>query len=83
MPNGTWGDHSLHYKCVATGQNITSAKQRREIMVRNGLSDAREFNVPRPGELQEQADRVKQSAAQPLPPELTEAMAREGLDSIL
>ena len=86
MPNGTWGDHSMHYKCVATGQEITSARQRADIMERNGLSDAREFDQPHPEQLQEMSDRAKASAAQPdpeLPPELKDAMKREGLDSIL
>jgi hypothetical protein len=85
MPNGSWGDHSLHYKCVATGENITSAKQRSDIMERNGLSDAREFDQPDPGALQQEHDEVYASAnaETDLPPELTEAMAREGLDNIL
>ena len=73
----TAGQFSIHlfegYKCVASGEKVTSQSQRDYLMDKNGWADAREFNsVPK----QEQAQ-------QEVPKELADAMHREGHADLL
>lgn len=35
----------IHYKCMATGQGVTSMRQRRYIMDKHDLCDLSDFNV--------------------------------------
>ena len=73
------------YRCVATGQEITSESQRKRVMKENGLVDAREF--PEPDFHQMEAERAEfhQEAEKPMavPAELREAMTREGKADLL
>ena len=36
-------DREIHYKCPVTNQEVTSRRQRNEIMARNNLMDANDF----------------------------------------
>ena len=73
------------YRCVATGQEITSEAQRKRVMKENDLVDAREF--PQPDFQQMEAERAEfhQEAEKPMavPAELREAMTREGKADLL
>lgn len=72
------------YKCVATGQEITSDRQRTQVMKENGLVDAREFGEPDFEQLDEDRTRMHDKVASPdIPQDLQDAMKREGLDDLL
>lgn len=82
-PSETWGGWTMGYKCVATGKEITSPAQRKQVMKENGLADARDFPAPDWDKLEQDRKEVHESAAQPLPADLQEAIKREGLDHIV
>lgn len=73
------------YRCVATGQTITSETERKKVMKENDLIDARE--LPDPDWKQMEADRndFHDEAAKPIevPDELRDAMVREGHQDML
>ena len=71
------------YKCVATGQEITSDKQRTQVLKDNGLADAREFGEPDFDQMKEDRQAMHDSANAPVPADLEAAIKREGLDNIL
>jgi hypothetical protein len=72
----------VNYRCVATGQNVTSQRQRKRLMKEHGLVDAREFPAPDWGEAEVKREEFHQVANTPLPKDLQVAMKREGLDSL-
>lgn len=45
QPTYGYVQSECHYKCPATGQSVTSWKQRRETFARHGLNDASDYNV--------------------------------------
>ena len=71
------------YKCPATGQVITSSRQRSQIMKENGLTDASDYGTPNWDDIAEKRKEFHQVANKELPQDLQRAVAREGLDSIL
>lgn len=76
---------NISYKCQATGQVITSMRQRQRIMDENGLMDARELGEPDWDSMAQESINVKESAAKPIdvPPDLKDAMIREGHGDLL
>jgi putative FmdB family regulatory protein len=71
------------YKCIATGETITSMKQRARIMEENDLVDAREFGEPDFDKMGEDREEFHKKAKQEIPPDLEEAMTREGHADLL
>lgn len=71
------------YKCVATGKEINSESERKQVMAENGLADAREFGEPDFDQMKEDRKAMHDSANAPLPADLEAAIKREGLDNIL
>lgn len=74
---------NVSYKCVATGEEITSQAQRKRIMKERDLIDARDLGTPDFDALHQESINVKESASKPLPADLQAAIKREGLDGIL
>jgi hypothetical protein len=71
------------YKCLATGETVTSERQRKSLMAEHGLVDSREVAPPDFQKMEQEVKEVHESANAPLPAELTAAMKREGLDNLL
>lgn len=71
------------YRCVATGQTITSRRQRNQVMKENDLVDMREFGEPDWDQVADERTQFHKEANAPLPQDLQDAVKREGLDSIL
>jgi putative FmdB family regulatory protein len=68
------------YRCVATGQVITSEAQRQRVMKENDLADARDFPAPDFEQMREDERKFKEQASKPqeVPVDLKRAMLREG-----
>ena len=73
------------YRCVATGQEITSERQRKEVMKEHGLADAREFGTPDWDQLEQDRGAFHREAEKPMeaPAELRDALKREGKADLL
>jgi putative FmdB family regulatory protein len=71
------------YKCPATGEIITSSRQRKQIMKENNLTDASDFGTPDWDRMVEERKEFHATANKELPQELQRAIKREGLDSVL
>ena len=76
-----WPEWDVNYKCIATGEEITSMAQRKRVMKENGLVDCAEFNPPDFDKLAEQQEEFLREAhkEQEVPEELAEAMVREDI----
>lgn len=68
---------NLSYKCVATGAEITSMRQRKYELEKRGLVDAREIY----GGSDDPPELPKLPKKQEMPDDLKRAMKREGLDT--
>ena len=73
------------YRCVATGQEITSEAQRKRVMRENDLVDAREFPEPDFEQLEHDQAVFRKEAEKPIEvsAELQDAMKREGHGALL
>jgi hypothetical protein len=75
------------YQCVATGQKVTSSRQRRYILDKHELADVREFGDHDPAELARESAQMEDmkvnGVPQEVPAELKEAMIRENLGDLL
>lgn len=74
----------VNYRCVATGQEVTSQRQRKQIMAKHDLADARDFDIaPDPERMAQEVAEVHASAKQEIPADLRDAMQREGHADLL
>jgi len=66
-------DRDIHYICPVTNQEVTTRRQRNNIMAREGLVDANDVVAPE-SERKAARKRVKESIKQETPPDLDNAM---------
>jgi len=75
----------VNYRCMATGQPVTSARQRKRILDEHGLADAREFGTPDFNQMADDSRKVQEDARKPvdIPDDLRDAMNLEGHGDLL
>lgn len=64
-----------HYVCPATGEKVTSWRQRRNIMAKHDLVDARDINTPEARRKRREAKRAKLERAKAACPQIADAVA--------
>jgi hypothetical protein len=82
-PSMNFPPWDINYKCVASGEEVTSMRQRKRILDENGWVDAREcIDPPKDFETGIQS-RPELPKPESVPEELREAMVREDLGHML